>query len=123
MDAAGADSAIRHIMSGINPQGCQVFSFKQPIAKALDHDFFSVRPAICLNADISAFFRSYYVEVPIVRVHPKILRIHGLPDELLDEGTIWQERYRSILDLKNHLYRNGTRVIKFYLRLLVFLDI
>jgi len=118
MDAAGKDGAIKHVMSGINPQGCQVFSFKHPSAAELDHDFLW-RTSQCLpeRGRIGIFNRSYYEEVLIVRVHPEILRSEGLPDELLDEKTIWQERYRSIVDLENHLYRNGTRIIKFFLHL------
>jgi PPK2 family polyphosphate:nucleotide phosphotransferase len=118
MDAAGKDGAIRHVMSGVNPQGCQVFSFKHPSAKALEHDFlWRTTRHLPERGRIGIFNRSYYEEVLIVRVHPEILRGQGLPDELLDEQTIWQERYRSIMDLENHLYRNGTRVIKFFLHL------
>jgi PPK2 family polyphosphate:nucleotide phosphotransferase len=118
MDAAGKDGAIRHVMSGINPQGCQVFSFKHPSAMELEHDFLW-RTSQCLpeRGRIGIFNRSYYEEVLIVRVHPEILRSQGLPDGLLDEDTIWEDRYRSIVDLENHLYRNGTRVIKFFLHL------
>ena len=118
MDAAGKDGAIRHVMSGVNPQGCQVFSFKHPSATELDHDFLW-RTTQCLpeRGRIGIFNRSYYEEVLIVRVHPEILRSQGLPDELLHEKTIWQERYRSIVDLENHLHRNGTRIIKFFLHL------
>ena len=118
MDAAGKDGAIKHVMSGINPQGCQVFSFKHPSAAELEHDFLW-RTTQCLpeRGRIGIFNRSYYEEVLIVRVHPEILRAQGLPDGLIDEKTIWQERYRSIVDLENHLYRNGTRVIKFFLHL------
>ncbi|WP_340123026.1 ADP-polyphosphate phosphotransferase [Methylobacter svalbardensis] len=118
MDTAGKDGAIRYVMSGVNPQGCQVFSFKHPSATELDHDFLW-RTSQCLpeRGRIGIFNRSYYEEVLIVRVHPEILRSQGLPDELLGEKTIWQERYRSIVDLENHLYRNGTRIIKFFLHL------
>ena len=118
MDAAGKDGAIRHVMSGVNPQGCQVFSFKQPSAEELEHDFLW-RTTRCLpeRGRIGIFNRSYYEEVLIVRVHPEILRSQGLPDELLDEETIWKERYRSIVDLEEHLHRNGTRIIKFFLHL------
>ena len=118
MDTAGKDGAIRHVMSGINPQGCQVFSFKHPSATELDHDFLW-RTAQCLpeRGRIGIFNRSYYEEVLVVRVHPEILLGQGLPDELIDEKTIWQERYRSIVNLENHLHRNGTRVIKFFLHL------
>ena len=118
MDAAGKDGAIRHVMSGINPQGCQVFSFKHPSATELDHDFLW-RTAQCLpeRGRIGIFNRSYYEEVLVVRVHPEILHGQGLPDGLIDDKTIWQERYLSIVDLENHLHRNGTRVIKFFLHL------
>ena len=118
MDAAGKDGAIKHVMSGINPQGCQVFSFKHPSAAELEHDFLW-RTSQCLpeRGRIGIFNRSYYEEVLIVRVHPEILRSQGLPDGLLDEKTIWKERYRSIVDLESHLHRNGTRIIKFFLHL------
>lgn len=118
MDAAGKDGVIRHVMSGINPQGCQVFSFKHPSATELDHDFLW-RTTQCLpeRGRIGIFNRSYYEEVLIVRVHPEILHGQGLPDGLIDEKTIWQERYLSIVNLENHLHRNGTRVIKFFLHL------
>jgi PPK2 family polyphosphate:nucleotide phosphotransferase len=118
MDAAGKDGAIRHVMSGVNPQGCQVFSFKHPSATELEHDFLwrSTRD-LPESGRIGIFNRSYYEEVLIVRVHPEILRGQGLPDALLDDKTIWQDRYRSIVDQENHLYRNGTRIIKFFLHL------
>jgi PPK2 family polyphosphate:nucleotide phosphotransferase len=118
MDAAGKDGAIRHVMSGVNPQGCQVFSFKHPSAMELDHDFLW-RTTQCLpeRGRIGIFNRSYYEEVLIARVHPEILRSQGLPVELFNEKNIWQERYRSIVELENHLYRNGTRIIKFFLHL------
>ena len=118
MDAAGKDGAIRHVMSGVNPQGCQVFSFKQPSATELEHDFlWRTTRSLPERGRIGIFNRSYYEEVLIVRVHPEILRTQGLPDALLDDNAIWKERYRSIVDLENHLYRNGTRVIKFFLHL------
>ncbi len=118
MDAAGKDGAIKHVMSGVNPQGCQVFSFKHPSAAELEHDFLW-RTTRCLpeRGKTGIFNRSYYEEVLIVRVHPEILRSEGLPDELLDEKAVWEERYRSIVDLENHLTRNGTRIIKFFLHL------
>lgn len=118
MDAAGKDGAIRHVMSGINPQGCQVFSFNHPTATELDHDFLW-RTTQCLpeRGRLGIFNRSYYEEVLIVRVHPEILRGQGLPDELIDQKTIWQQRYRSIVDLEDHLHSNGTRIIKFFLHL------
>ncbi len=118
MDAAGKDGAIRHVMSGVNPQGCQVFSFQHPSAEELDHDFLW-RTSRCLpeRGRIGIFNRSYYEEVLIVRVHPEILRGQGLPDHLLDDKTVWQNRYRSIVDLEEHLHRNGTRIIKFFLHM------
>lgn len=118
MDAAGKDGIIRNVLSGINPQGCEVYSFKHPGVEELQHDFLW-RTTHCLPARgrIGVFNRSYYEEVLIVRVHPEILRSQGLPPELLDEKTIWEERYRSILDLEEHLHRNGTRIVKFFLHL------
>ena len=118
IDAAGKDGAIRHVMSGVNPQGCQVFSFKQPSAEELEHDFlWRTTCRLPERGQIGIFNRSYYEEVLIVRVHPEILRSQGLSQELRDEKTIWEERYRSIVDLENHLYRNGTRTIKVLLHL------
>jgi PPK2 family polyphosphate:nucleotide phosphotransferase len=118
MDAAGKDGAIRHVMSGINPQGCQVFNFKHPSAMELEHDFlWRTTQSLPERGRIGIFNRSYYEEVLIVRVHPEILRSQGLPDGLLDEKTIWQARYRSIVGLENHLCRNGSRIIKFFLHL------
>jgi PPK2 family polyphosphate:nucleotide phosphotransferase len=118
MDAAGKDGAIRHVLSGINPQGCQVFSFKHPSAIELDHDFLW-RAALCLpeRGRIGVFNRSYYEEVLIVRVHPEILRAQGLPEKLLNEKTIWKERFRSIVDFEEHLHRNGTVIIKIFLHI------
>jgi len=119
MDAAGKDGAIEHVMSGVNPQGCQVFSFKHPSATELDHDFLW-RTTRCLpeRGQIGIFNRSYYEEVLIARVHPEILRSEKLPDaSARDRKAIWQERYRSITDLEEHLTRNGTRIIKFFLHL------
>jgi PPK2 family polyphosphate:nucleotide phosphotransferase len=116
MDAAGKDGAIRHVMSGVNPQGCQVFSFKQPSGEELEHDFlWRTTCRLPERGRIGIFNRSYYEEVLVVRVHPEILRSQGLPPELLDEKTIWEERYRSIVDLEAHLHRNGTRIIKIFL--------
>jgi PPK2 family polyphosphate:nucleotide phosphotransferase len=118
MDAAGKDGAIRHVMSGVNPQGCQVFSFKQPSAEELEHDFLW-RTTCCLpeRGRIGIFNRSYYEEVLIVKVHPKILLSQKLSKELLDEKNFWQERYRSIVDFESHLHRNGTRIVKIFLHL------
>ena len=118
MDAAGKDGAIRHVMSGVNPQGCQVSSFKQPSTDELEHDFlWRSTQRLPERGQIGIFNRSYYEEVLIVRVHPEILRRQGLAKELRDEKDIWEERYRSIVDLESHLYRNGTRTIKIFLHL------
>ena len=118
MDAGGKDGAIRHVMSGVNPQGCQVFSFKQPSADALEHDFlWRTTCRLPQRGHIGIFNRSYYEEVLVVRVHPEILRGQGLSRELRDEKTIWEGRYRSIRDLESHLYRNGTRTVKIFLHL------
>jgi len=118
MDGAGKDGAISHVMSGVNPQGCQVFSFKHPSANELQHDFlWRTTRNLPDRGRIGIFNRSYYEEVLIVRVHPEILRAQNLPNKLLTEKTIWQNRYRSIVNLEGHLDRNGTRVIKFFLHL------
>ncbi len=118
MDAGGKDGAIRHVLSGVNPQGCEVFSFKQPSAEELEHDFlWRTTRHLPERGRIGIFNRSYYEEVLVVRVHPEILRSQGLSDELRDEKTIWKERYRSITDSEEHLQRNGTKVIKFFLHL------
>jgi PPK2 family polyphosphate:nucleotide phosphotransferase len=118
MDAAGKDGAIKHVMSGVNPQGCQVFSFKHPSAEELQHDFLW-RTTRCLpeRGHIGIFNRSYYEEVLVVRVHPDILRSQGLPPEDLDAPHFWRHRYHSILELEKHLRRNGTRIVKFFLHL------
>jgi PPK2 family polyphosphate:nucleotide phosphotransferase len=117
MDAAGKDGAIAHVMSGVNPQGCQVFSFKHPSATELLHDFlWRTTRDLPERGRIGIFNRSYYEEVLIARVHPPILRGEGLPGKLR-EKAIWHERYRSILNLERHLDRNGTRIIKFFLHL------
>lgn len=118
MDAAGKDGTIRHVMSGVNPQGCQVFSFKHPSATELDHDFlWRSAQGLPERGRIGIFNRSYYEEVLIVRVHPEILHHQGLPEALLNDKTIWQQRYRSIVDFEANLHRNGTRVVKFFLHL------
>jgi PPK2 family polyphosphate:nucleotide phosphotransferase len=118
MDAAGKDGAIRHVMSGINPQGCQVSSFKQPSVEELEHDFlWRTTCRLPERGKIGIFNRSYYEEVLVVRVHPEILRGQGLAEELRDEKTLWKGRYRSIVDLENHLYRNGTHTVKIFLHL------
>ena len=118
MDAAGKDGAIRHVMSGVNPQGCQVFSFKHPSPAELQHDFlWRTTRDLPERGRIGIFNRSYYEEVLIVRVHPEILRSEGIPDAPHDEKAIWRDRYRSIVNLERHLHVNGTRIVKFYLHL------
>jgi PPK2 family polyphosphate:nucleotide phosphotransferase len=118
MDAAGKDGAIRHVMSGVNPQGCQVFSFKHPSAAELEHDFlWRTSRDLPERGRIGIFNRSYYEEVLIVRVHPQILQSEAIPDTPHRNKKIWQDRYRSIVDLEKHLYGNGTRIIKFFLHL------
>lgn len=117
MDAAGKDSSIKHVMSGINPQGCQVFSFKHPSTEELEHDFLW-RTIICLpeRGRIGIFNRSYYEEVLIVRVHPEILRNEGIASDH-NKKAIWEERYQSIVNLEKHLHQNGTIIIKFFLHI------
>jgi PPK2 family polyphosphate:nucleotide phosphotransferase len=118
MDAAGKDGAIKHVMSGVNPQGCQVFSFKHPSATELQHDFlWRTTRDLPERGRIGIFNRSYYEEVLIVRVHPEILQGEGLPEVTRNEKAVWRDRYRSIVDLERHLYSNGTRIIKFFLHL------
>jgi len=118
MDAAGKDGAIRHVMSGVNPQGCQVFSFKQPSPAELQHDFLW-RTTLDLpeRGRIGIFNRSYYEEVLIVRVHPELLRSEGMADAPRDDKEVWGGRYRSIVDMERHLHANGTRIVKFLLHL------
>jgi PPK2 family polyphosphate:nucleotide phosphotransferase len=118
MDAAGKDGAIRHVMSGVNPQGCQVFSFKHPSAAELQHDFlWRTTRDLPERGRIGIFNRSYYEEVLIVRVHQEILRSEGLPDASRHNKVVWHDRYRSITNLERHLYVNGTRIIKLFLHL------
>lgn len=118
MDAAGKDSAIKHVMSGVNPQGCQVFSFKHPSAEELDHDFlWRTTRSMPERGRIGIFNRSYYEEVLIVRVHPELLLAEGLPVEPDNLEQLWLDRFQSIVDMENHLTRNGTRIIKFFLHL------
>jgi PPK2 family polyphosphate:nucleotide phosphotransferase len=118
MDAAGKDGAIKHVMSGVNPQGCQVFSFKHPTPAELQHDFlWRTTRELPERGRIGIFNRSYYEEVLIVRVHPELLRQEGIPGERVGTQTIWKDRYRSIVDLEKHLHRNGTQVLKFFLHL------
>ncbi len=115
MDAAGKDGAIKHVMSGINPQGCQVYSFKKPSDEDMDHDFLW-RTNRCMpeRGRIGIFNRSYYEEVLVVKVHPEYLHHQHLPPQLAGKD-VWEHRYESINDLEKHLTRNGTVVRKFFL--------
>jgi len=118
LDAAGKDGVIKHVMSGVNPQGCQVFSFKHPSPTELQHDFlWRTTRDLPERGRIGIFNRSYYEEVLIARVHPEILRNEGVAVAPLDEKAIWHQRYHSIVELERHLFRNDTRIIKFYLHL------
>jgi PPK2 family polyphosphate:nucleotide phosphotransferase len=115
MDAAGKDGVIKHVMSGINPQGCQVHAFKQPSAEELEHDFlWRAAKALPERGRIGIFNRSHYEEVLVVRAHPELLERQHLP-VLLNGKKIWQQRYESIRDFEQHLARNGTLVLKFFL--------
>lgn len=115
MDAAGKDSTIRAVLRGINPQGCQVFSFKQPSSRELDHDFlWRVSSRVPERGRIGVFNRSHYEEVLVVRVHPEYLKGQRLPRDI-PAGELWMERYESILDFEHHLARNGYVVLKFFL--------
>ena len=118
MDAAGKDGTIKHVMSGVNPQGCEVFSFKQPSAQELQHDFLW-RTTRCLpeRGRIGIFNRSYYEEVLILRVHPQYLHNEGIDDQAASEKEFWEDRYKSISQFEKHLHRNGTRIVKFFLHL------
>jgi PPK2 family polyphosphate:nucleotide phosphotransferase len=116
MDAAGKDGVIKHVMSGVNPQGCQVFSFKHPSVTELQHDFlWRTTRDLPERGRIGIFNRSYYEEVLIARVHPQILIGEGIVDT--DMSTIWHDRYRSIVNHEQHLHINGTRIMKFFLHL------
>ncbi|HEY4380309.1 MAG TPA: ADP-polyphosphate phosphotransferase [Acidobacteriaceae bacterium] len=118
MDAAGKDGAIRHVMSGVNPQGCEVASFKQPSAAELEHDFlWRAEQRLPGRGRIGIFNRSYYEEVLVARVHPEILLGEGVADLPGGSKNVWEHRYRSILDMEKHLHRNGTRIVKFFLHL------
>jgi PPK2 family polyphosphate:nucleotide phosphotransferase len=118
MDAAGKDGAIKHVMSGVNPQGCRVASFKHPSAEELDHDFlWRTTRQLPERGMIGIFNRSYYEEVLVVRVHPEILESQNIPPELIGDKEIWENRYRSIVNLEQHLVRNGTKVVKIFLYL------
>ena len=116
MDAAGKDGAIEHVMSGINPQGCHVVSFKQPSSEELDHDYlWRCQKNLPERGKIGVFNRSHYEEVLIVRVHPQILQGQHLSDEVKSDKDVWKKRFKQIRDWEDHLVENGTHVIKFFL--------
>ena len=115
MDAAGKDSTIRTVMSGVNPAGCQVFSFKKPSSLELDHDFlWRTAKRLPERGRIGIFNRSYYEEVLVVRVHPEFLNYQRLP-RVVGLDDLWEERYKSIREHEEHLARNGTVILKFFL--------
>jgi PPK2 family polyphosphate:nucleotide phosphotransferase len=117
MDAAGKDSIIKHVMSGVNPQGCEVHSFKQPSAEELQHDFlWRVAQRLPTNGRIGIFNRSHYEEVLTVRVHEELLSREKLPKQLVNKD-IWQQRFEDIRAFERHLARNGTLILKFFLNL------
>jgi PPK2 family polyphosphate:nucleotide phosphotransferase len=117
MDAAGKDGVIEHVMSGVNPQGCDVWSFKQPSAEELDHDYlWRCHKVVPERGKIGIFNRSYYEEVLVLRVHPKLLQGEKLPEKLVDKN-IWEERYEDINAFERYLSRNGIVVLKFFLHL------
>ena len=118
MDSAGKDGAIRHVMSGINPEGCEVFSFREPSVEELSHDF--LWRTVCRlprRGRIGIFNRSYYEEVLVVRVHPRMLVSEGLSEAMRDPKTLWANRCRSMVDMERHLYDCGTRVVKIFLHM------
>ena len=116
MDAAGKDGAIDKVMSGVNPQGCHVVSFKQPSSEELQHDYlWRCQKNLPERGKIGVFNRSHYEEVLVVRVHPSIIQGQLLPDEVKSDKDIWKKRFRQIRDWEDHLYENGTHVIKFFL--------
>ena len=116
LDAAGKDGTIKHVMQGVNPQGCQVYSFKQPSTEELDHNFlWRCMKALPERGRIGIFNRSYYEEVLVVRVHKELLARQRLPDELVNRKSIWKERFEDINNFEQHLARNGTLILKFYL--------
>src|SRR5580700_10579682 len=118
MDAAGKDGAIKHVMSGVNPQGCQVFSYRHPSATELQHDFlWRTTRDLPERGRIGIFNRSYYEEVLIVRVHPEILQAEGVVGAPRDLKKRWHHRYRSINGLERHLHGSGTKILKFFLHL------
>jgi PPK2 family polyphosphate:nucleotide phosphotransferase len=117
MDAAGKDGLIKHVMSGVNPQGCQVYSFKQPSVEEMNHDYmWRSNRSLPQRGHIGIFNRSYYEELLVVRVHPDILKNERLPEELITKN-IWQDRYEDIRNSERYLARNGTVVRKFFLNI------
>jgi PPK2 family polyphosphate:nucleotide phosphotransferase len=118
MDTAGKGGAIKHVMSGVNPQGCQVFNFGPPSEEELDHDFlWRTNKRLPERGRIGIFDRSYYEEVLVVRVKPHILAGQRIPEEFKDSETIWTHRYQDIVNTEAYLHRNGTRIVKFFLHL------
>jgi PPK2 family polyphosphate:nucleotide phosphotransferase len=116
MDAAGKDGAIKHVMSGLNPQGCQVFSFKQPSTEELDHDFlWRCAKNTPERGRLGIFNRSYYEEVLVVRVHPEILKAQPLPAAVKNDKNIWKKRFQQIREFETYLAENGVHVLKFFL--------
>lgn len=117
MDAAGKDGIIKHVMSGVNPQGCQIFSFKQPSAEELDHNFlWRCMVRLPERGKIGIFNRSYFEEVLVVKVHPQFLAAERIPDAKIDKD-FWQARYEDINNFEKHLSRNGTKIVKFFLNI------
>lgn len=116
MDAAGKDSTIKHVMSGINPQGCQVYSFKHPSTEELDHNFlWRCMKVLPERGRIGIFNRSYYEEVLVVKVHPEFIRAQRVPDADPEKKKFWANRYKDINNFERHLARNGTAIVKFFL--------
>jgi PPK2 family polyphosphate:nucleotide phosphotransferase len=116
MDAAGKDSAIKHVMSGVNPQGCRVYSFRRPSEEEVDHDYmWRCMARLPERGHIGIFNRSYYEEVLIARVHPDILKAENLPES--DGRKIWEHRFDAIRGLESHLHNSGTRIVKFFLHI------
>lgn len=118
MDAAGKDSTVKHVMSGVNPAGCDVTNFKQPSAEELEHDFlWRCYRALPERGKIGIFNRSYYEEVLVVRVHPEFLKEQHLPNFKSPDETLWGQRFEAINDMERHLVRSGTVILKFFLHL------
>ncbi|HRH46452.1 MAG TPA: polyphosphate kinase 2 family protein [Pyrinomonadaceae bacterium] len=116
LDAAGKDGLIKHVMTGLNPQGCQVFSFKAPSSEELDHDFlWRASKSLPERGRLGIFNRSYYEEVLVVRVHPQILQNQPLPTKVKKDKKVWEKRFEDIRNFEKYLTRNGIHVIKFFL--------